>query len=652
MRQEVTMKVAGNRKMRSGILAEKIVVGKREWTLGYVYRSSEQQKVLLAGGKSVKEMTKGWKKAWRAPTVYRRYPKPWWVGWETESERWRHDVEVKEEPVEEETPRRTRELQQQYRNHLPSPLEGPMRFAQKLREKKGRTYRQKDWPRSNPLATGNIRGHRWLGNGHLRDRQLELLHYDELTGKQRWKTYSECGPADVDEFFDKMRREAKSRKKGKLKICCSLCLAPRCGVCGAGECRPGGKRVDNRRAGMKCQYRRCLSRLKKDGEWDEYAVPTAVIKVDEETEAEETEVEDEEEEDMVDDEGAGMEDEDDEMEEYDEETEEGMSEREEGYESGVSKGPEEEDEEWGVDQNEVEMIREELMVPVNPFGIPRTGVDSEELDLEEGEEEEEEEVGMAPKREKEDEDDDVEIIGSGVKVERTEYKMVHNDEWRLGPGNEPMCLGLCCPSGERSSTPDCNDRVPARMIDFAYRCSLRGCKYEGWNTSGGHYRHLRTHYDSTRARELMKTGLENYVMGVEWKKGTQCAVDEKCWWSGSYQLEGWSHLKRHMAAIEKRWGGGAPVVTAMQRLALELWQRQSCGPVRLVVGPEITVALSWVAGAREDHMGWVEVEEGGSLDRGRAVEGATERWLEINKGGVREGRRMTITSLRWEGEVA
>ena len=34
---------AGDKKMKSGALAKKIVVGKREWTLGFVYRGSAQQ---------------------------------------------------------------------------------------------------------------------------------------------------------------------------------------------------------------------------------------------------------------------------------------------------------------------------------------------------------------------------------------------------------------------------------------------------------------------------------------------------------------------------------------------------------------------------------------------------------------------------------
>ena len=649
---KVKMQETGDKKMKSGALAKKIVVGKREWTLGFVYRGSEQQKVLKAGGMEVKEMTKGWRKAWRAPTVFRRYPNPGWGGWGSESERRRYDAEVKEEPVGEEAPRHTRELQQQYRAHFPSPLEGPMRFAQKVREKKGRKYRPKDWPRSNPKATGSIRGHRWLGNGRLPERQLELLHYDESTGKQRWKTYSACGSAEVDEFFDGMRQEAESRKKGKLKLCCSLCLSPRCGICGAGECLPEDKRVDNRRRGMKCRYRRCLSRLKKDGEWDEYAVPTAVITVEEDEEAEETEEEEEEdeetdmeedeEEEMEEDEGEEVGDDESAMESDEGEERENVWAVEEGYVSGMSRGPEEGEDEW-------EEMREKVTVPVDPYYIARTGVAPEEYD--DGEEEEEE-IMPAPKREKEEETDEVEIIGCGIKKEEPEYKPERNDEWRLGPGNEPVCLGLCCPRGERSSTPGCTDRVPARMVDFEYRCSLRGCEYGGWNTSGAHYRHLRKHYGKTRADALMKTGLENYVMGVEWKTGIQCVVDEQCWWRGGHQMEGWAHLKRHHAAIEKRWGGGAPVVTAMQRLALELWQRHGCGSVRLVVGPEITVALSWVAGAEEDHVGWVEVEKGESLERGREVEGATERWLEINKGGVREGRRMRVTSLTWEGDVA
>ena len=68
----------------------------------------------------------------------------------------------------------------------------------------------------------------------------------------------------------------------------------------------------------------------EDGELDEYAVPTAVIKVDEEMEAEETEMEDNEEEEMEDYEG-GLEDEEAEMEEYDEEEEGDEWVEEEGY---------------------------------------------------------------------------------------------------------------------------------------------------------------------------------------------------------------------------------------------------------------------------------------------------------------------------------
>ena len=602
------MKGTAAKKVRSRVLAKKEVVARKEWTLGFLYRGREQQEELVAGKKGVKEMTKGWRKAWKAPTPYRRYPDPGWAGWSTEAERGRHDAEVKEEPVDDGIPRQTRELQQRFRDQFPSPLEGPMRFAQKHREAKGREYRSKDWPRDNPKATGCIRAHRWMGNGHLRDRQLELLRYEERTGEKRWTSYFECGPEDVEEFFDHMRREAKSRKKGKLKLCCSLCLAPRCGVCGAGECRPEGRRVDSRRKGMRCRHRGCLSRLKANGEWNDYAEPTEVVEVGDETETEE------------------------------------------GYDSGVPGSSGEGEERWEEEEDDVESVGVAHVIPVEPDLIPETEYGVEEC--EPGAEEVEEEcIVAALKEEKEEEDDEVEIIGCGVKREGPMVKVEQSDEWREGPGNESVCLGLCRLGRERPIAPDCDDQVPARMIDFTFRCPRLGCGYEERDTSGSHYRHLRRHYGATRADNLMKAELENYIMGVEWRTDFRCPVDDECPWKGSYQLEGWYHLRRHKDEVEERWGRSAPVLTAMQRAALELWQWRGERPAPAVAGPKMTVALSWIVRAREEHVGWVEVEDGVPLERGREVSGATEMWLEINKGGGRENRRWRVRSWRWEEEL-